>query len=248
MLEDIEYLKKYPYGCNEQTASRLSALLLEAQVKVHLKEPVQNKKAILKSMKRLQSTQNSDGGWGWWKKGKSSGWITAYVLKTLKMAETQGYSTMLRTTGDDIIRYLVNNFYSFDKSSQMYILQVLIDLEMNIDGKKMLAAIFQKIGEPTFSEQLAIAKVQLYEEHIYSLDTIYSLATILQTMKTTTFGGYYWGEEGYRFFDNSIHLTIQAYDVFKKAGREDICKGIRRFFLEKEHTRAGAILLKVHRF
>ncbi len=42
---------------------------------------------IGKGLRRLQSMQHDDGGWGWWKKGDSSGYMTAYVIYSLLEAQ-----------------------------------------------------------------------------------------------------------------------------------------------------------------
>jgi TonB-dependent SusC/RagA subfamily outer membrane receptor len=44
LLEEIDHLKKYPYYCMEQTASKLRGLVMEKQIKEALKQPFKNGK------------------------------------------------------------------------------------------------------------------------------------------------------------------------------------------------------------
>ena len=57
----------------------------------HIDNPVFNTEEmnrIIKSgLDRISNMQNGDGGWGWWKNNKSSGYLTAYVLNSLLEAQ-----------------------------------------------------------------------------------------------------------------------------------------------------------------
>ncbi|MFB0496837.1 uncharacterized protein YfaS (alpha-2-macroglobulin family) [Mucilaginibacter sp. OAE612] len=48
------------------------------------------------------------------------------------------------------------------------------------------------------------------------------------------FGNLYWGEDGYRFFDNSVQLSVLAYRIIKNEGRHpELLTKIRGYFLEQ---------------
>ena len=115
MLDALPYLVDYPYGCTEQTMSRfLPAVVtartlqdlglsaedalgrvfggIEAAAAEKLHQPA--KRANLRKLDqivgagldRLYDFQHGDGGWGWWKKGQSDHFMTAYVLWGLCLA------------------------------------------------------------------------------------------------------------------------------------------------------------------
>ena len=234
LIKDIEYLKNYPFYCNEQTASRLIGLLLEKQVKAHLDEPFKSERKIDQAIKKLYTTQNLDGSWGWWKDGKGSGWITAYVLKALYQAEQAGEIQRVPkfTNG---IRFLVNNYYSFPASTRLFVMDIMVMMDIKSDFNTKIDEFLKEQPSVSLHQQMVLIKAKQSVE-----GNSYSLTDLDKLMKKTTFGGYYWGEDGYfclpvgrQRCDNSVYLTITAYGIYKKAGREDICKGIRRFFLEK---------------
>jgi alpha-2-macroglobulin len=117
-LDALPYLLEYPYGCVEQTMSRflpatIVARLLE-KMKLdpkeiegrmfggvepeHAKATHKNEKASFSKLaavtrdglNRLYDMQHEDGGWGWWQKGDSDHYMTAYVVQGLWMAKEGG--------------------------------------------------------------------------------------------------------------------------------------------------------------
>ncbi len=90
----MKYLLGYPYGCVEQTTSRLvPALIAKNNLDIYY-DAVELKdleKIISQSLERLITLQNLDGGWGWWSEGTSQPYITAYVLENLLIAQKSGF-------------------------------------------------------------------------------------------------------------------------------------------------------------
>jgi alpha-2-macroglobulin len=118
MLDALPYLIDYPYGCTEQTLSRfLPAVIVTKTLmdqglnagsirdkvfggietrhtgKTHPKgkKNIAELDAMTRSgLDRLYDFQHSDGGWGWWKKGESDHFMSAYVLWGLSLARQSG--------------------------------------------------------------------------------------------------------------------------------------------------------------
>jgi len=96
MLENLDYLIHYPYGCVEQTMSSFYPALAAKRVfrlmNIH-DEKLERKipKIVSKSLGKLYEMQHYDGGWGWWKNDKTHPYMTAYVLQGLKEAQKNGY-------------------------------------------------------------------------------------------------------------------------------------------------------------
>jgi alpha-2-macroglobulin len=116
LLEPLPYLADYPYGCTEQTLSRfvpsviVKKTLIEMGVDVDTMKvpevrdvpggwwgtPQARKLKLLKKgdmdrivkagLARLYDFQHADGGWGWWKGGRSDDFMTALVLRGLLLA------------------------------------------------------------------------------------------------------------------------------------------------------------------
>jgi hypothetical protein len=91
----IEQLVEYPYGCTEQTVSRLVPLLplrdLAAALGARL--PADAGAAVEEAVKRVLRNQRRDGGFGLWPESRESEpWISAYALWGLVEARRRGIS------------------------------------------------------------------------------------------------------------------------------------------------------------
>jgi hypothetical protein len=150
MLDAIPYLIDYPYGCTEQTMSRFLPAVITMKTLTDLglsaesiagklfggmetelvdKTHPKGKKSLhqLNSMveqglKRLADFQHSDGGWGWWKKGKSDRFMSAYVLWGLVLAQSAGVEVnadLLRRAYSFLDKELVNEELNLDRQAWM---------------------------------------------------------------------------------------------------------------------------------
>ena len=86
VAEATEYLKKYPYGCVEQTVSRFVPLIAAG---------IADKKLVAEGVTRLAGMQSGDKGWGWWYKDGFDLWHTAYALWGLAEARDAGFPVPL---------------------------------------------------------------------------------------------------------------------------------------------------------
>ncbi len=95
MTAGLDVLEHYPFECTEQTVSRflpnleayraIQSLGLDApELKTRLEDTLDE------GLDRLVTTQNEDGGWGWWPEGESDEFVTAYVLFGLSRAKSAG--------------------------------------------------------------------------------------------------------------------------------------------------------------
>ncbi|MFX0204830.1 MAG: alpha-2-macroglobulin family protein, partial [Candidatus Hodarchaeota archaeon] len=112
-LTSWERLIQYPYGCTEQTISRLipDALILEylnqtGQLTNETEELILD--MITSGLSRLYSQQHSDGGWGWWQYDESRVYMTSLVLYGLGIINTTGIHvefTIIQDALDMLVRY-----------------------------------------------------------------------------------------------------------------------------------------------
>jgi alpha-2-macroglobulin len=108
----LEYLVGYPYGCTEQTMSRFLPALLAKQtlgsnglsqaVTAQLPEIMQI------GLKRLETFQHEDGGWGFWQWDDSTLEMTSYVLRGLVRAKSLG-QMVKNDSLDRAVKYLRAN-------------------------------------------------------------------------------------------------------------------------------------------
>lgn len=96
-LEGWRRLIGYPYGCTEQTMSRLlpSALVYKyLQETGQLDSDTQTliEDMIIAGITRLYAFHHRDGGWGWWEKDESNVHMTAIVLFGFGILKELGFS------------------------------------------------------------------------------------------------------------------------------------------------------------
>ena len=96
LSDAIDYLVDYPFGCAEQTASRILPLAALKDVLVSLKlasvTNEQKRSALLdEAVRHLLTLQRGDGGFGLWASTDRSGlWLTAYATLALDLAQRAG--------------------------------------------------------------------------------------------------------------------------------------------------------------
>jgi hypothetical protein len=96
LVQSLDDLIGFPYGCVEQTMSRFMPTVVVAQAlkKLDLPPPPRAKEipAIVRDgYARLAKMQHADGGWGWWVNDESDLGMTAYVLEGYYLAAQAGY-------------------------------------------------------------------------------------------------------------------------------------------------------------
>ncbi|MGQ9582815.1 MAG: alpha-2-macroglobulin family protein [Thermoplasmatota archaeon] len=96
VLEGMESLCDYPYGCNEQTMTRLVPDVLVrrylenlGRLTPELEESLRD--MILVGIQKLLDTQHDDGGWGWYKQDATNTFMTAWILFGLSTMERNGF-------------------------------------------------------------------------------------------------------------------------------------------------------------
>ncbi|MCC8153796.1 MAG: carboxypeptidase-like regulatory domain-containing protein [Tannerellaceae bacterium] len=92
-LDVTHYLMGYEYACNEQLASKLAGLLCyKMYVEQYKGETFRYDKQVNEIIRRLTGNQNKEQLWSWWgNDNNSSFWMSAHILRTLKMAADAGY-------------------------------------------------------------------------------------------------------------------------------------------------------------
>jgi uncharacterized protein YfaS (alpha-2-macroglobulin family) len=96
LLQGLEYLIGYPYGCVEQTMSRVLPNTMVAQafrrlgIENELLE-VDLPPMVDLGLQKLHGFQHNDGGWGWWYDDSTDVNQTAYVLFGLEMTGQAGF-------------------------------------------------------------------------------------------------------------------------------------------------------------
>ncbi len=115
----LDYLIGYPYGCVEQTLSRVLPDLRVQQVlkqrgltlnEAETRRTRELPKMVREGLQRLYRFQHPSGAWGWWEHDPDDPWMTGYVLLGLAEARADGYpvSDRVLKTGRDAGVKLLN--------------------------------------------------------------------------------------------------------------------------------------------
>lgn len=246
LLDEIEKIRNYEYLCNEQLASKLKALLLEKSVRKYLGETFKEEKNIKKILKKLQNNKRPEGTWGWWQNSGEELWISLHVVEALLEAQKQGYTVVLDK--DRLYGYLLSKVAHQKGFEQIYGIRLLSVLNEKYFMNDWILAIEKnriELEEKNKRERKADSKVpELAKQPLYEKLQLMQLRQkagmpidinwLLELKNETMFGNSYWGEEGWRFWDNSIQNTLLAYQILKtKGGHTAELERIQRYFLEQ---------------
>lgn len=97
VLGSFNSLINYPYGCTEQTMSRLMPAVIAKSLSQNLSIPLDNLlnkrfgEVATQALAKLKSYHHDDGGWGWWQYDNSDPYLTAYVMEGLSALQSVGY-------------------------------------------------------------------------------------------------------------------------------------------------------------
>lgn len=223
MLEEIGRLKYYQYGCNEQTASKLIALVWETELKGKIGEAVDNKKEIRALIDRLDEYQNKDGGWGWYKGSATQEPLTLYIAKALVLADEHGYSNK---EAKRAIGTLVNKMYRMDYNDRIQTVMLAGKVGLKIDYKQFIATT-EKLN---LSLEAQMSFIQLKQMMKLKVD----LDPVLQKIEKDRRGySYVKGTSRWGFNAAVMSLTMQAYTILKTAGGHDeTLANMRRFVFD----------------
>lgn len=132
--ERLTYLLNYRYGCNEQLASKLKAMIVAKHLLANEGWNITevSDKRIQRMIQKLIDNQNAEGLWGWWHVSTTNLWVSVHVAEALKMAMDKGYSVRLDKSVlvDEAVWHLTSQKPYSAKLDWLYIAS-LFDLKIN---------------------------------------------------------------------------------------------------------------------
>jgi uncharacterized protein YfaS (alpha-2-macroglobulin family) len=133
LLDGLEYLTSFPYGCVEQTMSAVlpNAVIARAfrelgVVRPGFEESITPK--IASGLAGLYALQHDDGGWGWWWDDSSDAYQTAWVVLGLGLTRQAGYEVD-PTVIERGAEWLVENLPAIDLRTRAFALYSLAAVE-----------------------------------------------------------------------------------------------------------------------
>jgi hypothetical protein len=153
LLNGLEYLTGYPYGCVEQTMSRAlpNAVVAHAAKKLGVGGPEMDARLeplVKASIQRLYGLQHGDGGWGWWTDDVSDPYQTAWVLFGLGMMEDSGHSIEPRV---------------MDRATQWLKDQMKDNLQLDIRTRAYALYSMAQAGRGDLKTTQALVSTSIYE-------------------------------------------------------------------------------------
>ncbi|BDI29589.1 hypothetical protein CCAX7_16400 [Capsulimonas corticalis] len=225
-LDALEYLKTYPYGDTEQTASALIPDIAITQALRSLPAgravPSSVMRDVSLGLQKVYRYQHPDGGWNWWEFDQTDGDMTAYVLSALVRAKTAGYTVdnqrILR--GTDALIHLLGT--QQDISTRADWLAALAEARPG-DAAKPLAALFPLRDHlDTYglaSLCLALARIDDPSSRAMAL----AIAAELDEKATVRGRSAYWtaGEGGYSWRNDNVTVTAHVLRALLTARPHD---------------------------
>ena len=225
LLDEIDHLKKYPYYCMEQTASKLTGLLMEKKIRLALKQDFKEEKEISKLLTKIQKGQLFDGGWGWWEGSHYSITITNYITRAL--LQLRG-DALLETNIRNALLFLSNQLPKMNKYELLETLYTLNEAGHDMDYNSFLKRLtFDSLSQHQQWQMLSIL-------HKQKLGYENELQKLMKQKTSTMFGGLHWGERCYWWDRNEMATTVLAYKTLGNIdGHENEQRQITQYFLEQ---------------
>ncbi len=212
LIQSLDDLIGYPYGCVEQTLSRFLPTVVVSKTFEEFglpKPPVMAEapQMAAEGLARLKKMQHADGGWGWWEWDSSNLAMTAMVLDGLLLAKDSGFEAngfMVRNA----VKWVVSQMqlplpaekdwrYRDELSGRIYAAYVLA----RFGAKEPVLRAFEKIDPsalgPYDSAQLALAYHALGGQYAGHRDAALNRAVgaAEKTAATAHWPERYWGHE-----------------------------------------------------
>lgn len=207
-LDSWESLIGYPYGCVEQTISKLlpSVLIYEYldlidELTPALQAEIQN--IVISGLSRLYSMQHVDGGWGWWEDDESRIYMTTIVLSAMLEIDQAGF--------------YVNEF-RFESA-----LNFLLN-EQNVDGSWELESYY---GDTAFEATASIVRLLIHQQ-ISEEDNSVTIVSALDFLENQ------WSQEDYQGSLGAAVLYLATHDtVYEDSSLTD---SLITYLLENKQT------------
>mgnify|MGYP001182383292 CR=1 FL=1 len=227
---ELNNIINYRFGCNEQIASKLMALLAENDIATFRNKKTDNDREIVKLIRLLSDNQNKDGLWGWWQNSESQTWISIHVMSSLIKAKSQKYDIPDLTDAVNGLIWQLGRTTDFNV--RIKILKLLFQMNIYLDYRKYLEKENQ-CKTSTLKDRLQLSALKQMMGIPFSMDTLQHFR------QTTIFGNVYYSDGSRETVDNSdIQNTLLMYGILK-SDTNDHKKELslmRNYFFEKRST------------
>lgn len=227
--ESVNYLTGYKYLCNEQLASKLIGLLAYQQYMQSKGEKVKVDKAIRPIIHRLTNHQNKHQLWSWWGNSENTSfWMSAHILRALKMAQDAGYPVELNLNGLKV-EYAHTRPYRGMKLEDIEILHALHEWKVEADYSSAVRLLEPFVRQLEQKEDSLANRNKYYRPLSYlkeklllweikqQVDSVNVSDSVRPYLKKDMLGGVYCddGRRTYYWEGNQMINTLIAYRIIK---------------------------------
>jgi uncharacterized protein YfaS (alpha-2-macroglobulin family) len=238
----LNQLDRYPYGCAEQTTSRVLPLLYVNDVarRIGIAEDTEIKARIASAIDRLAEMQDGSGAFGLWGPSDGDLWLTAYVTDFLTRAREQGHTVRQEPLTQALDRLANHLAYAqdFEKGGEdrAYALYVLArngrapigDLRYYVDAR------LERFSTPLAKAQLGAALALTGDQTRAGRAFSAALAGLEGDAARGLDGAR--GDYGSLVRDGAAILTLAAETGLAKPRRTELAQVLAAAFRSRQHT------------
>ncbi|MEZ4777044.1 MAG: alpha-2-macroglobulin family protein [Bacteroidia bacterium] len=205
LLEDLEWLKRYPFECNEQLASKLIAWSQEKKIRQILNQPFDHEIAIQNIKRKLLRNRNKDGSWGWWENGSGNVWMTAYITRALLVAGEEKDNLAISA------QWLLDRLFTLSPDEALYAMLTLSEMYPVLRFPYELEKAEKLASRPY--HQLLITRIRQNQGLPVDMEKFWD------DSHTDLMGGKYWGPESWYWYGGNVEMTTLAYEILRGKGQ-----------------------------
>lgn len=238
ILEEIRDLRKYKYGCVEQTSSKLRACILEIRILNLLSKPVPTDLDVPMLIQRLRDLQNANGAWGWWKSEQPNWRMTLYAMEQLWQADQAGFQNEVWLRAKAIVDA---HFEELDPSDKLYALYLMLAINPSSSKYRKILSIYEKETLIPLDRLYFYLAKQHAGQEILSRN-ILKLMTELKEQRSSSYRGNFFLDPTSAWFISFELLTNTSIreDWVRQSEKELLEGGSERF----QNTFAKATMIK----
>lgn len=203
---ELRRLRNYPYACNEQTASKLIAILYERKISEQLGENFYADAQIKRLIKKLIRNQNKDASWGWWPQMDGNMWVSLHVIEALMLAAEEGFTVDFRA--EDVRDRLLFEWQTYALLDQYRALDLLSQMEAKLNYQSILDSLLPA----SYGHSRYLTENYLLRQRY---DLPMEMDSLMSYQKQTQFGTLFWGEEAYRVTNNAFLTSLRVFELLR---------------------------------
>ncbi len=228
LLAEIEHVKKYPYWCMEQTASKLIALQMEKTIKQSLNQSFESEKELKRILLKLQKSQIFEGCWAWWENGNANLHITQHVLNALSYFQNE---PLIKSNIRNGLLFMQNQLPKVkDRIELLTCLLTMSELKHEMDYGTYVSKIpFDSLNQHQQWQYVRLLQ-NLKADYKKPFSRLINLAT------NNILGGVHWGDDNYCWYDNATATTALAFKVIAAdSNNQQMLPQIVQYFISKRN-------------